>query len=66
MGLRQALGLLFTEIWFTIKKEYNKLINTSFVEFLNVIDRWILCEGDCIELLENKKYCYIKEGEINE
>lgn len=56
MGLRQALGLLFTEIWFTIKKEHNKLINTSFVEFLNVIDRWILSQGDCIELLENKKY----------
>ena len=64
MGLRQALGLLFTEIWFTIKKEHNKLINTSFVEFLNVIDRWILSQGDCIELLENKKYWYIKKEKL--
>lgn len=41
MGLRQVLGLVFTEIWFTIKEEYNKLTNTSFVEFLNAIGNGI-------------------------
>ncbi len=41
MGLRQALGLVFTEIWFTIKEEYNKLINVSFTEFLNAVGNGI-------------------------
>ncbi len=36
MGARQALGLIFTEIWFSVKEEFNKLTGDfNLKEFLN-------------------------------
>jgi len=42
MGVRQAVGLVFTEIWFSVKEEFN-LVTTPFEmnEFLNAIGNGI-------------------------
>lgn len=42
MGARQVLGFVFTEVWFTVKEEFNKLNNDfNFSELLNSIGNGI-------------------------
>lgn len=42
MGLRQVLGFVFTEVWFTVKEEFDKLDGSfDFAELLNSIGNGI-------------------------
>lgn len=43
MGVRQALGFVFTEIWFAVKEEFQKVQNGSFDlgDFLNALGKGI-------------------------
>lgn len=42
MGIKQAIGFVFTEVWFTVKEEFNKLNGSfDFAELLNSIGRGI-------------------------